>query len=39
MTQDEKRSANYNELKNFIETNYRNPSKHSDEERGYISIE
>ena len=24
----------YNEVKNFIETNHRNPSKHDEEERG-----
>lgn len=34
MTQDEKWLAKYNEVKSFIETNKRNPSKHSDEERG-----
>lgn len=34
MTQDEKWQERYNEVKTFIETNNRNPSKHSDEERG-----
>ena len=34
MTQDEKWLAKYNEVKTFIETNHRNPSKHDDEERG-----
>ena len=34
MTQDEKWQERYNEVKTFIETNKRNPSKHSDEERG-----
>ena len=34
MTQDEKWLEKYNELVTFIETNKRNPSKHSDEERG-----
>ena len=34
MTQDEKWTARYDEVMNFIETNKRNPSKHSDEERG-----
>ena len=34
MTQDEKWLAKYNEVKNFIETNHRNPSKHAPEERG-----
>ena len=34
MTQDEKWLAKYNEVKDFIETNKRNPSKHDPEERG-----
>ena len=33
MTQDEKWNARYNEVKNFIETNKRNPSKYVAEER------
>ena len=32
MTQDEKWISRYNEVKNFIETNHRNPSKHRIEE-------
>lgn len=34
MTQDERWLARYNEVKDFIETNHRNPSKYDDEERG-----
>ena len=34
MNQDEKWLDKYNEVKNFIVTNRRNPSKHDDEERG-----
>ena len=34
MTQDERWLLRYNEVKGFIEENKRNPSKHSDEERG-----
>ena len=34
MTQDESWQEKYNEVVAFIETNKRNPSKHSDEERG-----
>ena len=34
MTQEERWIEKYNEVKNFIETNKRNPSKHNDEERG-----
>ena len=34
MTQDERWLTKYNEVKTFIENNHRNPSKHSDEERG-----
>lgn len=33
MTQDERWFAKYNEVKTFIETNHRNPSKHDQEER------
>ena len=33
MTQDERWLARYNEVKTFIETNHRNPSKHDHEER------
>lgn len=28
MTQEERWNANYNEVKNFIEVNHRNPSRH-----------
>lgn len=34
MTQDERWLAKYNEVKSFIETNKRNPSKYDAEERG-----
>lgn len=34
MTQDEKWLEKYNEVKEFIEKNHRNPSKHDEEERG-----
>ena len=34
MTQDERWLEKYNEVVAIIETNKRNPSKHSDEERG-----
>ena len=34
MTQDEKWLARYNEVKNFIEKNHRNPSRYDDTERG-----
>lgn len=34
MTQEERWLEKYNEVISFIETNKRNPSKHSDEERG-----
>ena len=34
MTQDERWLVKYNEVKNFIETNKRNPSKFIPEERG-----
>lgn len=33
MTQDERWLQKYNEVKGFIETNHRNPSKHNSEER------
>ena len=33
MTQDERWFAKYNEVKTFIESNLRNPSKHDPEER------
>lgn len=33
MTQDERWMARYNEVKNFIETNHRNPSKYYDDEK------
>lgn len=33
MTQNEKWLAKYNEVKSFIETNKRNPSRHNPEER------
>ena len=36
MTQEEKWLAKYDEVVAFIKTNKRNPSKHSDEERGNI---
>ena len=38
MTQDEKWIARYNGVKNFIETNKRNPSKYDAEERGEYYI-
>ena len=34
MTQDEKWLQKYNEVKGFIESNQRNPSKYDDTERG-----
>lgn len=34
MTQEERWLEKYNEVKTFIETNHRNPSKHDAEERG-----
>ena len=34
MSQDEKWFTKYNEVKSFIETNKRNPSKYDDTERG-----
>lgn len=33
MTQDERWLERYNEVKNFIESNHRNPSKYADEEK------
>ncbi len=33
MTQDEKWQVRYNEVKTFIETNHRNPSKYAPEEK------
>ena len=33
MTQDERWQARFNEVKGFIETNHRNPSKYYDEEK------
>jgi len=33
MTQDERCLERYNEVKNFIESNHRNPSKYADEEK------
>lgn len=33
MTQDERWLTRYNEVKSFIETNHRNPSKYYDEEK------
>ena len=33
MTQDERWMTRYNEVKSFIETNHRNPSKYYDEEK------
>ena len=37
MTQDEKWLNNYEEVKNFIETKHRNPSKHRIEEHDYLN--
>ena len=37
MTQDERWLARYNELKTFIETNKRNPSKHRMEEHNLLN--
>ena len=34
MTQEERWKRRYDEVKGFIETNHRNPSKHDDAERG-----
>ena len=37
MTQDERWLARYNEIKTFIETNKRNPSKHRMEEHNILN--
>ena len=37
MTQDEKWLTRYNEVKSFIESNHRNPSKHRIEEHDYLN--
>ena len=37
MTQDEKWEQRYNEVKSFIETNKRNPSKHRIEEHDHLN--
>ncbi len=37
MTQEERRNARYKEVKNFIETNRRNPSKHRIEEHDMLN--
>ena len=37
MTQDEKWIARYNEVKDFIETNQRNPSRHRIEEHDHLN--
>ena len=37
MTQDERWLARYNEMKTFIETNKRNPSKHRMEEHDILN--
>ena len=37
MTQDERWLARYNEVKKFIVTNHRNPSKYAPEERGMVN--
>lgn len=37
MTQEEKWIERYNEVKNFIETNHRNPSKHRIEEHDMLN--
>ena len=37
MTQDEKWIARYNEVKDFIETNQRNPSRHRIEEHDMLN--
>ena len=38
MTQDEKWMAQYKELKTFVETNKRNPSKHRIEEHDLLNM-
>ena len=37
MTQDERWLARYNEVKSFIETNHRNPSRHRIEEHDMLN--
>ena len=37
MTQSDKWMARYNEVKSYIETNHRNPSKHRIEEHDYLN--
>ena len=37
MTQEERWQKRYEEVKNFIETNKRNPSKHKIEEHDYLN--
>ena len=37
MTQDERWNIRYNEVKSFIETNHRNPSKHRIEEHDILN--
>ena len=37
MTQDEKWQARYNEVKTFIETNHRNPSRHRIEDHDMLN--
>lgn len=38
MTQDERWNIRYNEVKSFIETNHRNPSKYNLEERNMVNF-
>ena len=38
MTQDERWNIRYQEVKTFIETNKRNPSKYVDEERNMVNF-
>ncbi len=38
MTQDERWTIRYNEVKTFIEENHRNPSKYADEERNMVTF-
>ena len=37
MTQDEKWNARYNEVRDYIETNHKNPSRHFVENRNLLS--
>jgi hypothetical protein len=37
MTQSDKWMARYNEVKSYIETNHRNPSRHRIEEHDYLN--